>query len=266
MYRVVVIDDEYYLRQALIRSEFWEKHGFQVCGQAECGVSGYNLIKEHMPHLAIVDINMPNLDGLALVKKLRDENNDLKIILLSGYSEFKYAQKAIKYKVMSYLLKPIDDEEFVKELIKIKSQLDAQYGGMQINGKADKIINDIITYINDNYREDTLSIEMICDHVSFNYHYICKLFKEKTNHSLGKYISEVRMKKAKEMINNGESNIDEVACKVGYNDTLYFSKCFKKYYGFTPTKYIKSHQNDKNRIDNDINAEIINKSLSQLDV
>lgn len=249
MYKVVVIDDEYYLRKALIACIDWNELGFEICAEAQNGQQGYDLICDKKADLAIVDVNMPIVDGLSMIKKLRNNNNDIIIILLSGYSEFEYAQKAIKYKVRNYLLKPLEENELIDELLKIKIELDSKAqindNNLIIYDKTDNLILKIKKYVYDNYHDENLSIQQICDYLNFNYHYISKIFKDKTNESLGKFIFNVRMQKAKLFLDQGEYRLDIISNKTGYSDTLYFSKCFKKHYGITPNQYIKKYKYKK---------------------
>ena len=244
MYKVIIIDDEFFSRESLSKSALWSKYGFSVCACAECGITGYEEIKKHMPHLVILDINMPNMNGLELVAKLRSENNELEVIILSGYSEFEYAKQCIKYNVSSYLLKPLDDDELVLELKKIRIKLDDKYKGFEEKNSVTETVVNIKKYISQNYNDPTLTIEDICSYLGYNYHYVCKLFKQQSGDNLGKYIFTIRMKNAKMLIENGENKIDYISSKVGYSDSLYFGKCFKKHFGCTPSKYIKGYKID----------------------
>lgn len=133
MYKVLIVDDEYYIRQRLRTCIEWEREGFEVGGLAQNAQEAFEMLSGGGFDLAVVDISMPQKDGLTLIKELREEKNPVKVIILSGFGTFEYAQKAIKYGVTEYLLKPIDEEELIKSLGKIRSWLDEENDRNKIN-------------------------------------------------------------------------------------------------------------------------------------
>ncbi len=245
MYSVVVIDDEFFTRKALIASDCWGKSNCEISGEAECGVSGLELIKTVKPQIAIVDIAMPNMDGMEMVQKLRETDKEIFVIMLTGYSDFSYVQKSIRIGVADYLLKPIQDDELYSSLKMVIDKIDARIkpeeaeAPMVIRDKKDYLMLEIMEHIETYYSDSSLSIETICEALSYNYHYLSKVFKEREGTSLGKYIFAFRMEKAKELIKAGECYMKRIASSVGYDDELYFMKCFKRHFGKTPTQYIK---------------------------
>ena len=241
MYKVVVIDDEFFLRQSLIRSDFWDKLGFEVVGEAENGQEGFELIQEKLPHVALVDISMPVMNGLQLVKKLREVNNDIEVIIVSGYSEFEYAQKCISLRVSDYILKPINDEELKAILTTIRNRLDKQFDNIEFTSNTQQMVHTIKKMVKENIRNSDFKIDEIAKSLGYNYHYVCKFFQEQTNQTLGKYIVRKRMEEAKRIIENGETDIKVISMEVGYLDVVYFSKSFKKFYGITPVQFMKKY-------------------------
>ncbi len=133
MYKVLLVDDEYYIRQRLRTCIDWEQEGFSIGGLAPNATEAFNLLSDGSFSLAVVDISMPQKDGLTLIGELYDNQIDTKIIILSGYGTFEYAQKAIKFGVTEYLLKPLDEEELIKSIRKIKHHLDAEQKSHLIN-------------------------------------------------------------------------------------------------------------------------------------
>ncbi|SKA84257.1 AraC-type DNA-binding protein [Clostridium sp. USBA 49] len=98
------------------------------------------------------------------------------------------------------------------------------------------LIKKIIQYMNENYM-NAISLEMISNYIHLNPIYLSKLFKEETGESPINYLIGIRLYKAKELLDNGEFTVKEIASMVGYDDPYYFSKLFKKYYGCSPKKY-----------------------------
>lgn len=124
MYKVLIVDDEYYFRQAIKVSLPWEEMGFQLVGEAKNGQDALNQVKDLNPDIVMVDINMPIMDGLSFIEKSKEEGIDAKFIVLTGHSEFSYAKHALRLGVINYVLKPIDEEEVKKTLYQIKSLID----------------------------------------------------------------------------------------------------------------------------------------------
>ena len=125
MYTIVIADDEVALRQAMIKRIDWKTIGFEVIGEAENGVEALELVERLEPDLLLTDIKMPFISGINLARKVREIRPAMQIAFLSGYDDFSYAQQAIKYNIIKYLLKPISSKELTKELIDIKEKMDA---------------------------------------------------------------------------------------------------------------------------------------------
>lgn len=113
MNKVFLVDDDYYVRKGLLELIDWTKCGYEVIGEADNGEDAIELVKHDKPDLVVTDIRMPVVDGLDLIKELI-ESTDLNphFIIISGYNDFEYAQRAMRYGVHDFILKPIDKEEF----------------------------------------------------------------------------------------------------------------------------------------------------------
>ena len=127
MYTVVVADDEEELRRALIRKVDWESIGFSVVGEAENGVEALEMVEKYEPDLLLTDIRMPFLSGIELARQVREVRPATQIAFLSGFDDFSYAQQAIQYNIVSYMLKPISAAELTEELVKIRKKIDEKF-------------------------------------------------------------------------------------------------------------------------------------------
>lgn len=127
MYTVIVVDDESDLRRGLIRKIQWEEIGFTVIGEAENGIEALELVEELEPDLLLSDVKMPFMSGIELARQVREIRPTIQIAFLSGYDDFSYAQQAIQYNIVSYMLKPISSEELTTELYKIKKVIDDKF-------------------------------------------------------------------------------------------------------------------------------------------
>lgn len=121
-YRAILVDDEPIILQGLQILIDWEAHDFEIVGCASDGIEGLDLIQKLNPDLVISDIQMPNMSGVQMISQAYDQYH-CKYIVLSGYSDFAYAQQCISFGVQEYLLKPIDENELIQALEKVKSRI-----------------------------------------------------------------------------------------------------------------------------------------------
>lgn len=124
MLKIIIVDDEPIYRKYLINSVEWEKYGFEVCCEAKNGIDALDKIREYKPDIGLIDINMPFMNGLELIERLREESLNISVILVTGYNEFEYARKAIKLGAVDYILKPFDNNELMIPLLKIKERIE----------------------------------------------------------------------------------------------------------------------------------------------
>lgn len=142
MYTVIIADDEKIIRESLKNEINWSDLGFKIESIAANGMEALELVEEYQPDLLITDIQMPYISGIDLARRVREINPFMDIVFLTAYEEFTYAQKAIKYNVISYLLKTQSKEELEDELLKIKNKLDEKYSLRTIPYTATKRILD----------------------------------------------------------------------------------------------------------------------------
>ncbi|XID93136.1 response regulator [Paenibacillaceae bacterium WGS1546] len=124
MRKVMVVDDEKWVRRGLIQSIPWERLGLQLAGEAADGQDAYEMALEHKPDLLFLDMRMPGLDGKELLALLDAELPELLTIVVSGYSDFEYTKQAIRHRAFDYLLKPVKKEELADVLDKAVKELD----------------------------------------------------------------------------------------------------------------------------------------------
>ena len=140
----MIVDDEKAIRDSLPAVIDFEEVGFRVCQTARNGQDALEKIQEEHPDVLLLDIRMPILDGLGLLKALEEQMKDYHplVIMLSGYSDFEYARTAIRYGVKAYLTKPLDEDELLDELGKLKNELDeshAHRANVMLKSQADKV-------------------------------------------------------------------------------------------------------------------------------
>ncbi len=172
MFKVLIIDDEPTIRKGLINIINWKKFQCEICGEASDGVEGIEKIETYLPDIIFADINMPEINGLDMIKTVKQTVPQSKFIILSGYREFAYMQEAIKIGAFDYILKPSSIEdicEVVKRaVIELKYQKDDQLEAKKLRKcfeesipiLKEKLLYDIIFQININEEEINESFEL----------------------------------------------------------------------------------------------------------
>ncbi len=163
MYKVLIVDDEPGIRNTLKKLISCYNSNYEIVGEAVNGIQGLSLIKEKVPDIVILDIKMPEMDGIALMEKLKKQHLNCKIILLTAYNDFNYARSALKLSALDYLLKPVNREDLRKVLNKAVMIIKKEKEGFEreasikklldksVNAYRDTILNQLID--GDNYEK-----------------------------------------------------------------------------------------------------------------
>jgi two-component system response regulator YesN len=123
MYKVLLVDDERIIREGIASIIEWEKYDCSLIGTASNGLEGLNIIKQLKPDIVITDVKMPLMDGIELISKVNSLDEDIKFIVLSGFGEFDLANKAMKYGVKHYLIKPCNENKIIDVLLQVKEEI-----------------------------------------------------------------------------------------------------------------------------------------------
>ena len=189
-------------------------------------------IRGEMPDIVITDIQMPGVDGLEVCKYVYETCPETQVIILTAYSDFEYAKRAIKYSVCEYVLKisiidelPLAVEKAIGKLSRLKKEIE-----IQEHTKAEEpesLLDQIEQYLEENFRKK-ITLDDIADTLHVNRSYLSRYYKNKTGVNL---FDEILMKKGgkgkKEYLQNTERR-HEISEAVGVEDAGYFSKMFKK--------------------------------------
>lgn len=124
MYSVILVDDEINIIKVLRMLIDWEKYGFEIIADAPNGVKALEMIDKLRPDLVISDVDMPYLNGIQLVGRIAERKYDCKTLLLTVYKDFQYIKSAMDHGAMGYLLKPVDEDELVESLVRVRKELD----------------------------------------------------------------------------------------------------------------------------------------------
>ena len=123
MHKLLIADDEKLIREAIVELIDWEALDIQITASCKNGMETLDAIMDTAPDIVMTDIRMPGLDGLDLIEKLQSLDSHIQFIILTGYPEFDYARRAIKYGVREYLLKPISEEAIIEAVNHVKKSL-----------------------------------------------------------------------------------------------------------------------------------------------
>lgn len=123
MYKVLVVDDEKFVRQNVVNSIEWDKLDLQIIAQAVNGQDALTKIEQYLPNIIITDIKMPLVDGIQLIKLVKPKYPNIYFIILSGYDDFIFTKEAIKLGVNNYIRKPIEEEELKETLVHIVQKI-----------------------------------------------------------------------------------------------------------------------------------------------
>jgi Response regulator containing CheY-like receiver domain and AraC-type DNA-binding domain len=126
MIDLLIVDDEERIREGIRNGLEWEKYGVNIIGTPGSAFEAMDYIMKSPPHLVILDIRMSEMDGLEFLEILHDKFPNIKVILISGYNDFQYAQKAISLNAFCYLLKPLDSEELLSKVLDVKKIVEDQ--------------------------------------------------------------------------------------------------------------------------------------------
>jgi two-component system response regulator YesN len=162
MLRVLLVDDEPFILQGLQVLIDWNKEGFEIAATAANGAEALDFLKENRVELIITDISMPVITGLELLKKIREEKlSDAYFIILSGYADFSYAQQALRYECMEYILKPVEREGLTKVLHKVVAMNDSVEQKTKIGQNMERayLARNVIAVIRGKY--DSLNLEYV---------------------------------------------------------------------------------------------------------
>lgn len=245
--KILIADDEPIERMVAakkIKSIFGDR--LEIL-QAQNGREAVELYEKEKYDIALLDIQMPGINGLDAAKQIRDLKGKCEIIFLTAFDEFNYAKKAIQVKALDYLLKPIVDKELeatIEEAINIRKielqeneedESDTEVASID-NIKLKAIKEKIDNYLESNYKED-ISLQDISDYMNYSDAYFCQIFKQVYGQNFIIYLSEFRIKKAKILLKDISINVKDISREVGYRDSNYFAKVFKRVTGLTPSEY-----------------------------
>lgn len=272
MKRILIAEDE--LIERMVLKKTLEKRLGSQCEvlEAENGTQALEIFRSTEIHIVILDIEMPGMKGIQVAEIMRKEKQGFCIIFLTAYDKFEYAKKAIAVRAMDYLLKPYSDKELlsvVEEAIRLSEKYEkihietesgtkekeVDYSLMEeysqicteekeVEEEPEEIplnrLNVLVTmieeYIKKNFMHD-ISMQDAARAINYSDAYFCKMFKQQYGVNFTTYLAEYRMEEAKRLLRQPTESVKDVGIRVGYPDSNYFARVFRRMQGVSPSEY-----------------------------
>lgn len=242
MYKLLVVDDEKILLNGLCNYYPWEELGFEIVGKMTNGKSVLNYIAQNDVDVILTDVSMPIMNGIDLAIALHNNFPQIKVVFLSGYADFRYAQKALEYGVKNYILKPVKMDELKSVFLTLKNELDIENKKMNFIMKEENYYQRIIRIVEQYVKSNIINANLgeAAELVNLSPGYLSILYKKITRKNFSDFILQVRMEKAKGFLSDSKYQIYDIAENLGYKSPKNFSRAFKEYYGLSPREYRKT--------------------------
>ena len=251
---VLIVEDNFELRTFLKR----QLQNLYSVLEAENGKEGLEIAIAKLPDLIISDIMMPQMDGIELLDTLKNaiETSHIPVILLTAKSSVESKIEGLNYGADYYITKPFDTDFLmasIENLIKYRKKIFERLQNkvktivlepseMVITTKDQQFLKDIIAIVENGLTNPKFNIEVIANALNMSRVTFNRKFKSLTNMTPVEFVSDMRIKRAKQFLDAGETDIANIAYKVGFNGAGYFSTCFKEFYKVSPSDYLKQKQ------------------------
>ena len=256
MYNLLIVDDEPIIRRGIKSLAILSEIGINKIFEAGNAEKCLEIIDKEQIDIIMLDINMPNTDGLTLAKMLKEKNKNFAIIMVTGYDYFEYMQTAIRLGVDDYLLKPVnktDIELVLKRMIdKIeKIRLENRLSELSVTSENittgdNSSFKAVREYMNEHLFDSDLSLGYMAENLGFNSSYLSGIIKQIYGIPFQEYVALKRMEQAKILCLSTDMKNYEIAEEIGYEDVNYFTNRFKKTFGITPKQFKQGMKPNEN--------------------
>lgn len=241
MHKVLIVDDEKPVRIAISKLGQWSRWHLAQPEYAENGREALKILSESRPALVFVDMQMPVMDGTEFLRRASKDYPDTAFIVISGYDEFTYAQSAIRYGVKDYILKPVDADKLNEAIERVmRMRFPNEDFSAAESAEAALTAPEVVALIRDTidtrYAEQ-LKVRDFADRYYFSQEYLTRLFRQQYGKSIIEYLTDVRMERARALLQGTDLSVTEISARVGYTDKGYFSRVFRDMFDQTPKEY-----------------------------
>ena len=235
MYKVLIADDEHTIREGLTHFVLWHELDCEVVCLAANGVEALEHVRSNTIDIAILDIKMPGIDGLELLRIISKEQPHIRCIILTAHTEFAYVHKALRLSAFDYVEKlnfELELPEVVKRAISDIAKNAKRYDAVEPSS-----IHRALKFVEQNF-SDKISLNYVSENVFLNKSYLSRAFKQEIGLSITEEINRLRIEKAQKLLKQN-MRICDVAEQVGFSDPSYFTRVFKKVVGVNPSEYVQ---------------------------
>ncbi|WP_299668297.1 two-component regulator propeller domain-containing protein [uncultured Polaribacter sp.] len=249
--KILIVDDNSELR-AMIKEELISEYNIL---EASTGKEGYDMVMKEKPNLIISDIMMPIEDGISMLKRVKNtsEIKNIPIFMLTARNSTDTKIECLALGADDYIEKPFSLDYVkwkVKNMLVSRTQLKKEYSKIitaapseiDIESNDEKFIKKLIGIVEDSMEDHLFSVEYLASEVGMSRANLYRKIKVILNETPVNFIKKIRLKRAEQLLKKNSLYISEVAYMTGFNNQKYFSKCFHKEYGISPTEYIKQNK------------------------
>lgn len=240
--RLLIVDDEPLILGGLVKFiKDAAPLGTEV-REAGNAFEALEVMKGYMPDVTVTDLHMPEKNGFELMEEAKESGLCDRFIILTGYDDFEYVRRALRWGVVDYLLKPLDKNEIAGLLTHIDQELPSE-----ADSECERHTKRILAYTEQHYMND-LSLDHLAELMNLHPNYISSLFKKVTGDTFVNYLNAFRIKEAQKLLGTHRHlSVSEIGRRVGFENKHYFAKVFKKYTGITPGAYRERDETAKDR-------------------
>ena len=244
---VLIVEDEMFEQEFLKSVVLEELSTEDTLLACESGVDAVNLAKEHRPNIIIMDVMIPEMDGLSAIEEIRRFLPSACIVVLSACSDFSYAQKAIKLRIFEYLLKPVKPSVFMQTFRKMLDL--AQESPVLLEDKPQKkniepkeyrqsFMEETVKYIKDHFKEK-LTLEIVASKAFMNPKYFSHVFKKDMGVAFTDYVINLKIQYACRLLETTNYPAYRISIECGFSDPSYLNRVFCAKMNMTPNTYRK---------------------------
>lgn len=244
-FNILLTDDEELALMGLEEGVKWENLNIDKIYKCHSKDTAIRMIKTYPIDIIISDIEMPNGNGIELIKWVKENKPEIKSVFYTGHAEFGYAQEALRLGVEDYLLKPIPYEELEAIIEKIERKLLVQEKTVDLSELAEdcteespeEIVDQVKKLIAENLSVGNLQRDELAGMVHVSAGYLGRIFKKQTGLAISDYILKKRIVVGKQLLLKTNLSITDISARVGISYASYFTKIFKEQVGMTPQEY-----------------------------
>lgn len=249
---ILIVEDEKDMR-SFISSELSDEYNIiEACN----GQQAIEILDNHNVSLVITDLMMPILDGISLCRNLKESIKycHIPIIVLTAKVSMEAHLQVLESKADAYIEKPFSTDHLKAQISNLIANREilrstvinspyAYLSSMASNSMDRKMIEKMNDYVMGHLSDSDLSVEALADHMNMSISTLYRKIKSATSLSPNDFIKLCKLKKAAEMLSQGDMRVSEVSDQLGFSKSSYFSACFMKQFGMTPHEFIKKSRN-----------------------